>query len=108
MLAAACCLAVIAGAVGFVTIRSGQSDVSSSASAAAHERQAQALDFANQATGLLASDPSQAIVAAAAAYHLDPANPTVQNAVIAAAGVDPRAEALPVASGSGDTAQPVR
>ena len=91
-LAAACCLVVIAGAVTFATIRSGQSDVSSSASAAAHQRQAQALGLANQATALLASDPPQAIVAAAAAYHLDPANPTVQNAVIAAAGSDPRAK----------------
>lgn len=91
MLAAACSLALIAGVVTSATIRSGQSDISSSASAAAHERQAQALDLANQATGLLASDPSKAIVAAAAAYHLDHANPTVQDAVIAAAGADPRA-----------------
>ena len=90
LLAAACSLAVIAGAASFAAIRSGQSDISSSASATAHERQAQALDLANQATGLLSSDPSQAIVAAAAAYHLNPANPTVQNAVIAAAGSDPR------------------
>jgi WD40 repeat protein len=90
LLAAACSLTIIAGAASFAAIRSGQSDISSSASAAAHERQAQALDLANQVTGLLSSDPSQAIVAAAAAYHLDPANPTVQNAVIAAAGSDPR------------------
>jgi hypothetical protein len=91
ILGAACSLAAIAAVVTAATIRSGQSDISSSASAAARERQEQALNLANQARGLLASNPSQAIVAAAAAYHLDPANTVVQDAVIAAAGSDPRA-----------------
>ncbi len=83
-------LLLVAGAVTAV-IQSRHSASTQDTIATARERSAAALALANQARTQLASDPPRAIVAAAAAYRLDPADPVVQDAVIAAAAADPRA-----------------
>jgi hypothetical protein len=90
---AACALALAGIISGVLFVSSGRSDAASGALESTSNRHAQALVLANQALRLTAAatDPQRAIVAAAAAYALDPADHTVQDAVLAAAGSDPRA-----------------
>jgi hypothetical protein len=92
-LTAACALALAGIVSGVLSVSSGQSDAASGALESSSNRHAQALVLANQALTLTAAaaDPPRAIVAAAAAYALDPADRTAQDAVLAAAGSDPRA-----------------
>jgi WD40 repeat protein len=86
-----CALAIAITIVGVAAIGSDQSDSRASAAAAAHARQAEAAALANEAQAAISTDPPRAIVAAAAAYRLAPEDPAVTDAVLAAAGSDPRA-----------------